>query len=229
MIPKIFHESWHPLLGNIFEKEELRFINTILLKYCLPGYNPNPADIFTVFQMPVDLIKVMILGESPYYDNDLSNGLAYGISDPSRTTKFLDVIEDEIATNNYCDESYTIADTTLVNWWKQGVFLLNTSLTTPKGEATAHMVYWKPCIEHILKQLLMTRTNIVFMSWGKNSKTIIDNIDASDKGHAFIYCDSPQDEVRLRLQSTHSSFWKSRCFNEANRHLTLFNKDTINW
>ena len=76
-IPEIIHESWHPYLQPLFDDPKMQKIKDDVLPRT--KFYPDPSAIFRAFSMPIDQIKVVILGQDPYY-NGTANGLAFAVN-----------------------------------------------------------------------------------------------------------------------------------------------------
>lgn len=135
---KYFHESWIPHLNEVFKNDEgLKTLNTTILPNC--QFYPHSSNIFRAFQIPLNEIKLVILGMDPY-----PNGEAIGYAflvDPSLEKKpySLKIIEEELGHSINNDD-----------WLNKGVFLINVSLTVESKKPGSHIKYWKTFSEHVV-------------------------------------------------------------------------------
>src|ERR1051326_4628371 len=127
------HPSWQPFIDDVLNRaEDLRELNTQILPNI--EYYPAKENIFNVFRMPLEDIKVVILGQDPYPKEGQAIGYAFAVSESTNKPASLRIIEKEIGHE---------IDKTLSHWREQGVFLLNTALTVEKGKAGSHLNYWQ--------------------------------------------------------------------------------------
>lgn len=170
-IPDIIHESWHEYLQPLFNDDRMKLINHNILPHC--KFYPEANNIFRVFSMPLEDIKVVILGQDPYPQPNQAIGLAFAV-DKTITKPFsLRIIEKEIAREKFDGnesdmESYRI-DRTLQSWHEQGVFLLNTALTVQHGIASSHIKYWQWFTEEVIK-IISAEVTPIWMLWGGHAK-----------------------------------------------------------
>lgn len=166
---KNVHESWIPLLHSLAYKEPLvSFLNNLNEI----SYQPEYKKIFKVFEMPVEDIKLVILGQEPYPRPGDAIGTAYAVSEKSKMPVILRNIEKELYKtegirvlnddNDIVDQSWK----TLNHWSQQGVFLLNTSLTVETANAGTHLKYWKEFTDMIIS-FISHENPCVWMLWGK--------------------------------------------------------------
>lgn len=138
---KYFHDSWIPHLQDVFKNDEgLKILNTTILPKC--QFYPPVDNIFRVFQIPLNEIKLVILGMDPY-----PNGEAIGYAflvDPTLEKKpySLKIIEEELGhpINNE-------------DWLNKGVFPINVSLTVEKKKPGSHMMYWKSFSTEVVRTI----------------------------------------------------------------------------
>ena len=162
-------ESWIPLLHSLAYKEPLV---TFLANLNETSFQPGFSEIFRVFEMPVDEIKVVILGQEPYPIPGAANGVAYGVKENSLMPKILKNIEKELYTtegirvqnddNDIVDQSWK----TLRHWTDQGVFLLNGALTVETGNSGSHALYWREFTEAVVSYI-STQKPCIWGLWGR--------------------------------------------------------------
>ena len=110
-IPKTIHESWHPYLQVLFDDHKMIMLKTKILTG--ERFYPAPTDIFNVFKMPMQTIKVVILGQDPYINKNEAIGYAFSV--PSlknvETPPSLKVIKNEIISSSVERDTKTNIDT----------------------------------------------------------------------------------------------------------------------
>lgn len=175
---KIMFGSWYglikPILSTKYFKELIKRLNFL---YKTKVVWPKKKDVFRVFKLTeYKDLKIVILGMDPY-PNNKANGLAFsnslnsGSISPS-LRKIIEVIEDD-----YYKGLNLNFDSTLESWSKQGVLLLNTSLTVESGKSGSHINYWNEFIEFLFKQLKLYNPGIIYVLWGKHAKSYKKYID----------------------------------------------------
>lgn len=173
-IPKIVHESWHPILQPLFDDYKMGMVLDTVSK---SEYYPSKENVFRVFAMPIDKIKVVILGQDPY-PNGEGTGLAFAVKPYKNTPTSLRIIKDEALKTVY-NNDYSIFEKssysslvdwkTLEHWWKQGVFLMNTALTVEKKNAGSHLTIWEWFSRIVIAQI-SRQAHPVWLLWGAKAK-----------------------------------------------------------
>jgi uracil-DNA glycosylase len=142
-----FHESWLPIVTDIIESQE--FLN-VLTKLQEGNYTPHASEMFKAFRMPVNEIKLIILGQDPYPQKGVATGLAFGVSKFDNLSPSLEIMLEELLdTIEDFNEFSFFANIDLEYLERQGVLLLNSALTTKIGRPGTHKV-WYPVIQDIL-------------------------------------------------------------------------------
>lgn len=179
---------------------------------------PAPAQIFRVFQLPLEKIKVVILGQDPYHTPGVADGLAFSVQTTKLAPSLRNILK-EVQT----DLGQTIIQNgDLTPWLEQGVFLLNNVLTVEKGHAGSHrQIGWEQITEDCVKMLSIKLPHAAFILWGSDAQTKTKFIDQSR---------------HLVLQSAHPSplsayrgFFGSKPFSAANQFLKSHHLQEIKW
>ncbi len=169
-IPKIVHESWHEILQPLFDDLKM---GMVLQEVSKTDFYPKKEDVFRVFAMPLDKVRVVILGQDPY-PNGEATGLAFGVKTDRNTPSSLIVIKNEIANSIYKETSMfeqtnypdIINWKTLEHWWKQGILLLNTALTVEKGKSKSHSLYWQWFTRTLVNKISSISSPPIWLLWG---------------------------------------------------------------
>jgi uracil-DNA glycosylase len=157
-------------------------------------FTPEEGNIFKAFQLTkYKDIKVVILGQDPYYTKGAATGLAFAVPKGNKIQPSLK----NIFSVAKIDPN---ADTSLTGWAKQGVFLLNTALTTRIGMPNAHSARWKEFTKAIL-ECLELRKDIRYLLWVGNAQKMIVRRDEN-----VLRCSHPSP---LGWSKTESPFAKS--------------------
>jgi uracil-DNA glycosylase len=180
MLNQIIGESWINEIGQEFTKEYMQKLST-WVSYTRQSKTiyPESPDVFRALKLcPNGQVKVVILGQDPYYDGT-ADGLAFSYKDgvrPPGKKKSLDIILDEIERD--CYDGFNVnRDYQLDYLAKQGVLLLNSVLTVFKGKPDSHKgMGWETLTERILLSQIIDKSPKVFMLWGNNAKDIFDSL-----------------------------------------------------
>lgn len=215
------HESWKNRLKDEFEKDYFKELTEFVRReYKERKIYPPPANIFNAFDLcPFEDVKVVIIGQDPYHGPGQANGLCFavnqGISMPPSLQNIFKEIHDDIGKPipNSGD---------LMRLAKQGVLLLNATLTVVASQAGSHQHKgWEQFTDAVIEVLAREKENLVFLLWGRY---------AQDKGQ-FI------DQNRhLVLKAAHPSpfsafngFFGCKHFSKTNDYLKSVGKETIDW
>ena len=194
----------------------LEFFNSDSLGY--QEIYPAPTQIFRVFKLPLEKIKVVILGQDPYHTPGVADGLAFSVQINKLAPSLRNILKEVKS-----DLGQTIIQNgDLTPWLEQGVFLLNNVLTVEKGHAGSHrQLGWEQITEDCIKMLSTKLPHAVFILWGSDAQAKAKIIDSSK---------------HLILQSTHPSplsayrgFFGSRLFSQANQFLKSHGYEEIQW
>jgi len=214
-------QSWKEHLEPEFDKDY--FINLtgfIKNEYLIGAVYPPGKFIFRAFDLcPFDEVKVVIVGQDPYHDENQANGLCFAVDTSIRKPPSLINIFQEIETDLGRKPH---ADSTLLHWVKQGVFLLNATLTVKAHRAASHTGKgWETFTDAALHTLADEKENLVFILWGAYAQKKGSFIDS--KRHLVIKTPHPSP------LSSYRGFFGSRPFSRANTYLKSVGKDEIDW
>ncbi len=214
-------ESWKRELATEFEKpyfaELTEFVRN---EYSTTTVYPPARLIFNAFDhCPFDETKVVIIGQDPYHGAGQANGLCFSVNKEIKMPPSLVNIFKEIASDT---GKPMPADGDLTRWSKQGVLLLNATLTVRAGSAGSHQRRgWETFTDAAIRILAEKRENLVFILWGSY---------AQQKG-AFI------DRTKHLVLSSHhpsplsayAGFFGNHHFTLTNDYLTKHGKEPIDW
>ena len=179
---------------------------------------PAPTQIFRVFKLPLEKIKVVILGQDPYHTPGVADGLAFSVQTAKLAPSLRNILKEVKS-----DIGQTIIQNgNLTPWLEQGVFLLNNVLTVEKGHAGSHrQIGWEQITEDCVKMLSTKLPHAAFILWGADAQAKVKFIDSSR---------------HLVLQSAHPSplsayrgFFGSKPFSAANQFLKSHHLQEIKW
>jgi len=186
-----------------------------------------PSDLwFSAFlQAPFDKIKVVIVGQDPYHGEGQAHGLSFSVPDGVKIPPSLRNIYKELNR----DLGMTIPTSgNLEAWAKQGVLLLNASLTVRAGDANSHskqgwLRFTNACIQHINQH----KAGVVFLAWGRFAHEVCSVVDTSK--HCVIKTSHPSPLGASKTGKDFSAFLGSGCFSLANEYLEGQGEAPIDW
>jgi uracil-DNA glycosylase len=169
---------------------------------------------------PFDKVKVVILGQDPYHGNGEANGLCFAVSKGIRIPPSLQNIKKEIKSD--LGKESIVSNGDLEEWAKQGVLLLNSTLTVEANKAGSHqMKGWEQFTDAVVKVLNDKKSGLVFILWGKYAKDKGKNIDQSK--HLVISSAHPSPFA------AYSGFFGSKPFSKCNDYLIKMGTEPIDW
>lgn len=177
-MPIKINESWKKLLDSEFNSEYFKnLISFIKDDYSKTTCYPKGSQIFNAFDFcPINDLKVVIIGQDPYHGIDQANGLCFSVNKGVPHPPSLINIFKEIQT----DLGYKFENNKgdLSKWAKQGVMLLNATLTVRNNSAGSHQNKgWEIFTNKVIEVISIETNNTVFLLWGsfaKQKKKLID-------------------------------------------------------
>ena len=174
---------------------------------------------------PLKKIKVVIVGQDPYHGEGQAHGLSFSVPQGIKIPPSLRNIYKELNRDLAMDIP---SSGNLESWAKQGVLLLNASLTVRSGEANSHskqgwLNFTNSCIEYINQEC----EGVVFLAWGRFAHNVCAQID-TDK-HCVIKTSHPSPLGASKTGKDFTAFIGSGCFTLANEYLSEHNQSTIDW
>lgn len=214
--------SWQKHLAEEFEKPYFTQLATFVKKeYQEEKVYPPPKNIFRAFELcPFDNVKVVILGQDPYHGDRQANGLAFAVGETTAVPPSLQNIFKEIVSDIGKPLVHTDGD--LSRWAKQGVLLLNATLTVRAHQAGSHQERgWELFTDAAIRALSDEREHLVFMLWGNYAKAKGAHIDRSK--HLVLEAPHPSPF------SAASGFFGCKHFSRANDYLVSRAESPIDW
>lgn len=213
--------SWQKLLRDEFDKPYFKdLVEFVKGEYKSNTVYPPAGSIFRAFDLcPFNNVKVVILGQDPYHGPNQANGLAFSVYDGVRIPPSLVNIYKEIESDIGKKEPPT---GNLDRWAKQGVLLLNATLTVRAHSAGSHQRRgWEEFTDAVVRLLSEKCEHLVFMLWGSYAQKKGAVID-EDK-HLVLKAAHPSP------LSAHAGFFGCRHFSQANIYLMLQGQEPIDW
>ena len=214
------NEKWANLLSSEFESDYFKQLsNFVEGEYGNSSIFPNKKDIFSAFNYcDPDKVKVVIIGQDPYHNNNQANGLAFSVNKGIKLPPSLRNIIKELKSDVDISEPM---HGDLSHWAQQGVFLLNTCLTVKAHEPLSHQNKgWELFTDAVIQKLSSNSENLVFLLWGKKAETKRKLI----VGDHFILKSHHPSPL-----SAYRGFFGCQHFSKTNSILNELDKTPINW
>jgi uracil-DNA glycosylase len=217
------HPSWLEHLKEEFQKDYMLILKKKLLelKNKKITFYPQGDKIFNAFNLtPFNKVKVVILGQDPYHGPNQAHGLCFSVPPsvkppPSLVNIFKELESDTGKKRNYHDGN-------LEHWAKQGVFLLNTTLTVERSKPLSHQDYgWSEFTNQVISLINNELESIVFILWGSFAQSKKQLIDSNK--HLILTAPHPSP------LSAHRGFFGSKPFSKTNNFLHSKQIDMVNW
>jgi len=217
--PKI-EVNWLKALQGEFDKEYFLKLKAFLTEEREKSRLFPPGSlIFNAFNLtPFEDVKVVILGQDPYHGSGQAHGLSFSVPKGVKAPPSLVNIFKEI----HSDLGLPIPTTgDLEPWAKQGVLLLNATLTVRENQAGSHQNKgWETFTDAVIKTLSDQKEGLVFLLWGNYAKNKAGLIDASK--HLILTAPHPSPLAR-------GGFFGCRHFSKTNEYLKAQGKEPIDW
>ena len=229
-------KTWLNIFNNynsLYSKEDKKHLDNILLSIenlkkeyteCELDLTifPKQEHIFKCFQyFELNETKVVILGQDPYHGPNQAIGLCFGVN--TKPPPSLKNIAKELKN----DIDVELNDYSLEKWAKQGVLLLNASLSVIQGKPASQMGLWNDFTNHIIKELNDSHNSIIFVAWGAFAYEKLKNINTNK--HHIIISSHPSPLSVTKKFKQFPSFSSSKPFSKINNILTNNNKKIIEW
>lgn len=216
------HPSWQAAIGQEFDQPYMQALRAFLQQEEMTGkviYPPSPL-IFNAFNhTPFEQVRVVIIGQDPYHGPGQAHGLSFSVPEgikppPSLVNIFKELSADlSVARPSHGD---------LSPWAKQGVLLLNATLTVEQANAGSHQKRgWETFTDAAIAALNKHRNGLVFVLWGSHAHKKGVAIDANK--HLVLK------SVHPSPLSAHRGFFGNHQFSTINQHLTQQGQAPIQW
>ena len=213
--------TWKAALQEEFNKPYFQELaEFVRQEYQSKRIFPPPADIFKAFELtPFDQVKVVILGQDPYHGPGQAHGLCFSVNPSVPTPPSLVNIYKEMN----ADVGLPIPEHgNLEQWAKQGVFLLNATLTVVAHMAGSHQNKgWETFTDAVIKLIADQKEHMVFILWGAYAQNKAWMIDESK--HLILMAPHPSP------LSAHRGFFGSKPFSKTNAYLKQHGIEPIQW
>lgn len=211
--------SWDEKLSVIWNSPGFHnFYNMIMKLYDEKTIYPLKENIFNAFKLTsFENVKVVIVGQDPYHGEGEAHGLSFSVQDNVKIPPSLQNIYKEL----YDDLGVPIRTTgDLSHWAKQGVLLLNSTLTVVKDTPNSHSnIGWQQFTDDVISLIDKNRNDVVFILWGnyaRSKKALIKNNYIIESAHPSPF-------------SARNGFFGSKPFSKTNAYLKSKGLEEIKW
>ncbi|WP_047414878.1 uracil-DNA glycosylase [Cellulophaga sp. Hel_I_12] len=216
------NDSWKQQLKEEFTKPYFEALVAFVKKeYASFVCYPKATDIFAAFNYcTFEATKVVIIGQDPYHGPNQANGLCFSVKDGIPHPPSLQNIFKEIATD--IGTAYPKSGN-LEAWAKQGVLLLNATLTVRSSEAGSHQKKgWEVFTDAVIKHLSNEKQDLIFLLWGGFAKNKIKLIDTNK--HKVFVSGHPSP-----LSANRGYWFGNKHFSKTNEQLRELGRSEIMW
>ena len=190
---------------------------------------PHFSDIFRAFSYAnYHQLKVILIGQDPYYNADIAQGLCFSVRNNIKAPGSLKNIvaqlhkDMSISSPPLCCGFVPSSNHCLIPWAKKGVLLLNSVLTVEHNKPRSHFkIGWIQFTSRLIKLISDHRINLVFLLWGNDAQKFAKLIDP--KKHLILQSSHPSS------LSAYRGFFQSRHFSLTNQYLLDHGIDPIDW
>lgn len=211
MFDKLQPSGWGKVLKSFIFSSEFDKIISQLAELATDGrrFTPPLKSIFKAFEeCPIDQLKVVIVGQDPYPQFGVADGISFSCSNTNELQPSLNYIFNEINRTCYNGQP-ECTDVNLTRWSNQGILMLNTALTTTVGKSGQHYHIWKPFTAFLFDYLTWNQTGLVYIYLGKEARDWSESVN--DYNYK-LFASHPASAAYLKSKS-----WDSQnVFNKTN-------------
>lgn len=219
-------ESWRTVLDPVLATPEARRLGGFLSAEEAAGkaiYPPRGSRLAALALTPLDKVRVVILGQDPYHGPGQAHGLSFSVQDGVKVPPSLVNIYKELEADLGLPRA---AHGNLTKWAKQGVLLLNNSLTVEDGKPASHSGKgWEAITDAVVAAVAAKAEPCVFMLWGSHARKKAANVPdlGRDTHHLVLTAPHPSP------LSAHSGWFGCRHFSQANAFLQANGRGAVDW
>ena len=216
------HPSWQEFLKSEFEKSYfVDLMKSVAEEYQNSICFPPKELIFNAFnQFELKDLKVVVIGQDPYHGTGEANGLCFSVNDGVKIPPSLRNIFTEI--NSEYDRLFFPTTGNLEPWAKQGILLLNATMTVRKDLPNSHKkLAWQVFTDAVIEKISKEKEQIVFLLWGSFAHKKGQLIDRNK--HLVLECGHPS------FANVHKKWFGNNHFIKTNEYLLEKGKQPIEW
>lgn len=219
--------SWHSILKEELTKPYIARLASFVEqeRYGKQKIYPPKELVFNAFKTtPYEKVKVLIIGQDPYHGSNQAHGLCFSVPEGTPPPPSLQNIFKELASDLSIN---TPSHGCLLSWAKQGVMLLNATLTVREGEPLSHHKKgWEQFTDAVVLKLSEREDPVIFVLWGKSAQEkykCIQKTKEENSRHPILTSSHPSP------LSAYQGFMGCRHFSKINELLLTQNKTPIDW
>lgn len=216
------HESWRVPLAGEFASPTMAALKQFLTAEKAAGKPifPKGSEWFRALDLtPLDSVRVVILGQDPYHGPGQAHGLAFSVKPGVRVPPSLQNIYRELQADLGIPPA---RHGFLEHWARQGVLLLNASLTVEQGQAASHQGRgWERFTDAVIRLVAERERSCAFLLWGSHAQKKAAFVDGSR--HLVLKAPHPSP------LSAHNGFFGCRHFSRTNQWLEAQGLPPIDW
>ena len=223
MLNSIFNNSWQNVLSDEVQKPYFEYLmQSVDQEYQNAICFPPRELIFAAFDYcDFQDLKVVIIGQDPYHGENEANGLCFSVNDDIKIPPSLRNIFREL--NDDLETIFLPNSGNLQNWAKQGILLLNASLTVQKDKPNSHKhLKWDVFTDGIIRLISDKKQNVVFLLWGNFAHQKAKFINK--KMHLILKSGHPSP-----MSANQGKWFGNKHFSQTNTYLKSIGKPEINW
>jgi len=225
--------SWIIMFRNLMIDEDIEFdkIETYLKENTNSSkIYPYPEYLFSAFLItPADELKVVILGQDPYFNSNEcvpeAMGLSFSVPHNMIIPSSLKNIYSNLIKYRHIKNKSNSGN--LWFWSSQGCLMLNASLTVEDGKKNSHKKIWKGFTDSVIKYISTYMKDIIFVIWGNDAYNKVEYINR--KKHHLIISSHPSGLSANKSFKEYPAFMDCDCFGKVNEILKSINKKQIIW
>lgn len=214
---------WDDIHQSAPSSDSAHLLDFVRAAYAAGEIYPPQEHLFRAFRsVSFNDVRVVILGQDPYHEPGQAHGLSFSVPDGVKLPPSLRNIYKELCTDLIIPESQSPSSGDLSHWAQQGVLLLNSVLTVPRGMAAGHRGHgWETVTDAVLRELDAAPFPVAFILWGKDArskKRFLTNPD-----HLVLESEHPSPLSAWR------GFFGSKPFSAVNAYLQAHGCKEIQW
>ncbi|MGE0088908.1 MAG: uracil-DNA glycosylase [Bacteroidales bacterium] len=190
----------NPSWNSFLTPDIIKLLSTIEREIGSSNYTPPSPRVLNFLSVPLEHVKIIILGQDPYPQQGVATGRAFEVgtlkswNQPFNNISLKNIVRaiyyaykneylkfSEIKKLMGSSLQIKNPDELFVEWEKQGVLLLNTSFTCETGKSNSHEKYWGPFTLKLLHNISENHPNIIWFLWGNNAKEIVSGLNLKHK------------------------------------------------
>ena len=226
VLSNLFGEGWFNAMRTYLMSQDFANLGHWLIEERKTNtVYPVQQNVFKAFKLtPYEDVKVVFLGLDPYIRKNQATGLSFGVYTEMgvKVPPSLKTIIKELESD--LDVLCLDFDYSLEGWAKQGVLMLNTSLTVVEGQTNSHLEMWKPFTLNVIDAINDMNENVIFILLGKTAQSYEKYLDPEST--RVIKAPHPAAEA---YAGGKAGFYGSKIFSKCNAILYMLEKEEINW